>query len=551
MEPMAIDNDSGENAATAMTLADLPTEVLCLVALGIHRGRDLVAWACATRAPIDDALVIMAIRCAATSECCASLIARGVPSAIAVRAWDRMGAIPHMEWLGRLERASAAVIDWVFVRLAQGTKLPSCCRATCPVACGRTTHFARWSPLFRHEYYLKTTLSRDAVAAFIGYAQLEAGAAALEQSARIGINVGASSIIRLMTLAVKSNRINLFDSLHTRLLTAEAKGKSDDWRRTIGKEIVACQAVEFAERACDGRYGDLLPHYLMDDALLGDKPRILRWMIAHAPKDARGRVCHQSHVMHVRTHIKRDRIDILSLAHDSGLWKFTGSTLAYAARRGCSKITRWAAGEGRDRGPTKAWRTGMAAYGIVESGDTKDLLWMLARPDAGSIINTGILRAAVVCGNVRRVAAIHDSGLASLSTWRALEVALESHDDPRLIEAICDRRARCDAITWCVAIKNAREASLSCLVGRFGIAHLQEAVNEETGTLRLRHSPGITPDPCRGMAWVRDNVTAVCVGQARRGAIASCTNRRLISTNIFTRKGCQCSRCNGAVDPPF
>jgi hypothetical protein len=539
MEPMAIDDNTSEGS-TAVTLLDLPTEVLCLVALAIDRGRDLIAWACATRTPIDDALVTMATRYAVDLKCPASLIQRGVPSALAVRAWNRMGAVPHIEWLDKLQTASGLAIEWLFAHLARRSDPVQCSPDDCP---------AERPPVIRERRW-RDVLERDTVISFIYRANTDAGAAALEQSARIGIWVPASHIVQLMTQAIREKKTDLFRSLHARLLDVVGDDDDSDWARTIGKEIIAIDADDFAEQVCNGQYAHVLPHDLMGHALWVNKPRILEWMIARAPKDAHGRVPRLADDKFVRDHIKRDRVDILALAHDSGLWRFTESTLAWAARRGRSRIIRWAAGEGRDRGrPIKAWRSGMAAYGIVESNITGNLLWMLARPDARQIVNTGVLRAAVACGNAQHVAAIHDSGLASLLSWRALDDALENHDDPALLEVICDRGGQCDVAAWRMAIKHDRQASLSCLVRRFGTVHLQEAVDGVTGALRVRNHSlyryrgHVKSDPCHAIAWVRDNVPTICVREAHKAAVASCYKGGLAQRNFFTRDGCRCVRC--------
>lgn len=521
----------------------LPAEVLAHVASLATCGRDLVAWRTASGAPIDLALRDLA-GAHMRRHGPTSLFGVGIPLDMWCRALKHQGLPIDVTWVGAAARTSRAdIIEWLceqaFRALAMSTPAAggSLVRGSAPFAqcrgryCGNNATYAHAPEL------------NAACAALYGALDAPIDEAAVfrclvAQMCRFELAIDPRAVRGAFSRAMKRRRtdvaLNAHDMLTTMLGGTCGCVLDPYYSAHMGDKGDPVAIHRLTRSGCRGVKP--LSKGALEDALReGDAKRVraIVDLIGASPVGARLIV----------DAAEAGNVDAVAIAHAMRLYVCDSGIISTAAAKGQLAVVAWAAGalqtpHDGDRPPDRpiaAWHTGAAAYGAVQ-GDQRDVLaWLLARPDAEAVVTVGVARMAVACGRLRLMEDIHAVYPRHFDRWRPLDTALAHHDLVPVAKTLVEWGAQPDSGTYAQALVHGRQRALAYLCAHCDTKGLQGAVDAVTG-LALRSTSALV--------WVRQNMRAVCVAEARAATMAMLGDRDRARLNELAAAECWCARCS-------
>ncbi|AGO85163.1 Ankyrin repeat domain containing protein [Pandoravirus salinus] len=491
-------------------LVCMPAEVLAHIATCIGRGKDLVAWNIATGFPVDRALLALAVRRGTVL----GHLGAGAPLNVArlllaSKGADCSNVYGVLKSVARGGRTD--VLEWICVRWA----------ATLCNGKGRLRNLPTFgfcdtlSPVGR--VLCKVNKRHDVVLWLLSRCRLDS---------RIVCN---EIVRRVSRPAAKRGWVDVLKLLRPHAM-AQPKTAPYYWRRDVveraidfDRDNVIAWVLESAEY--DPR--------LVERAVLEGSVAVAQWMLFRGRDlvDATDRVPHRAVVKAAA----RGHVRMLEMLHESGVHPCTRDVLVEAARRGRIDVLAWAAGSYTDgrRTPIEAWAGSHVAHGAIDGDQLPVITWLLARPDARQTITTGVVRHALASGRLSLATAIYEAGLVSFDTWNAMGAAVRS-GDPDVVQMVAERGGRYKRSVMRDALVHGSSMVVAYLCQRYGTADVAFAVDAIVG-LEFSAEP---------MAWVRDNVPAVCVADAQTAFMTLGLDD---DSELFMDAPCACINCKPSV----
>ncbi|AVK74462.1 F-box incomplete domain containing protein [Pandoravirus quercus] len=177
----------------------------------------------------------------------------------------------------------------------------------------------------------------------------------------------------------------------------------------------------------------------------------------------------------------------------------------------------------------QGWPSLLIGYAAALGGHEHIVRWLAHRPDARRNLSVGAARAALKRGHVAVVLALDKVGIAPFDQWDPLCTAVRSNS-VATVAAIAEHVAVCTPCILTSALFCRNEGVIQFLCERYGIDHLQEAIDAAAGRF-LAKAP---------LLWVRDNVSSVCVASACAYLYAarSCDRAAMDRDRL-----CRCTQC--------
>jgi hypothetical protein len=467
-----------------ISLADLPPEVLDMIARCLDRPRDAAAAAMATRAFWPSRVVEILVR---------------RPSVV-----DPIEAIKAGAPL-----EASRVLD---TRCVEPT------RATIAAAVGGRPDVFSWYLERTGPVYL-TTSEVDDLASAIVRAQ---GTEMVDLIMRHRVRVSNGWIVeRMASFAGARGRVDIVALMYEGSLVRydhlAASAPRDialsAWESAIEADQVEVICWIHENCTLDGRTKGFADAKALSRAVFLGSVRVARWMAsALVGRDATG----DQRIDAVDCgHASGQRLETMIVMHAAGLLTITRSNIMCAADHGNLDLLRWAAGDAvegiihGDRNPIPEWNVRWAAWGALRRGRLDVVQWVLTKRDAPHAIGVEYVRVALARGHIDIALAIHNAGLVRLCEWESLRDAVRS-DRVDVVRAVADAGSPCSWRTLAAALKHASPPVVDYLCDRFGTAEAQRAVD----AVATRPGSGMAVERLRAIVGPDDLCVAAAQGAA-------------------------------------
>ncbi|AVK77122.1 hypothetical protein pmac_cds_434 [Pandoravirus macleodensis] len=231
----------------------------------------------------------------------------------------------------------------------------------------------------------------------------------------------------------------------------------------------------------------------------------------------------------VLTAASKGHVDVIAWLYRERRYNVPVEVLGAAARQGHLHIIQWAARAQYGR-PIASWNARYIAYAAVEGYHPETIIgWLLTRPIDRRDISVGVAKAALARHGVVVPLLLHKSGIAPFGTWDALEMVVE-RGSTYSAYIVVSNGGRCSLAALARCLTRSDPDMIALLAERYTHGEIQTVL--DSGLVGMCSWAPI--------AWLVDNVTGLCVRDARDIFMAS------LSMGPYPC-ACACATCHRSV----